>query len=259
MRRVYANVLTAGLMVLAASPAFAQQPRQPGGRMQQPPSIEMLLRNDKVQEELKLTDDEKAAVKKAEDAVSAKYKDDLDKARADRDFPKMTELRKTMSADLEKALANVLKPEQIKRAKQIQVQAAGLAAFSMDDVQTALKLSDKQMDDVKQEEKDLQSDTRDVFQAAQGDQTKMADARKKIQTMRADSIDKIVEGMSADQKKTWTDLTGEKSDVALNFGGGGGFGPGGPVGAGGFGPGGPSGFGGARARVPPACWCEMKR
>ena len=125
------------------------------------------------------------------------------------------------------------------------MQAAGLAAFSMDDVQTALKLSDKQMDDVKQEEKDLQSDIRDIFQAAQGDQTKMADARKKIQTMGADSLDKIVEGMSADQKKTWKDLTGEKSEVALNFGGGG-FGAGGPVGGGGFGPGGPGGgfFGG---------------
>ena len=143
MRSVYAKVLAAGLIALAASPAFAQPPRPggPGGPggfgQQQPPSVGRLLANDKVQEELKLTDDQKAAVKKASDEVNAKYKDDLDKARSGMDFQKMGELRKTMSADLEKALADVLKPEQTKRVKQIQVQAAGLAAFSMDDVQTA--------------------------------------------------------------------------------------------------------------------------
>ncbi len=242
MRSVYAKVLAAGAIVLAASPAFAQPPRPGGpggfgGMMQQAPSIEMLLRNDKVQEELKLTDDQKAGIKKATDTVSAKYKDDMDKARADRDFPKMGELRKSMSADLEKALADVLKPEQTKRVKQIQVQNAGLAAFSMDDVQTALKLTDKQKDDVKQEGKDLQDDIRDLMQGAQGDREKMADAMKKVQALRTDTLSKIVDGLSDDQKKTWKDLTGDKFAVAL--GGPGGFGPGGF--GGGFGPGGPGG------------------
>jgi hypothetical protein len=239
MRGVYAKVLTAGLLVLAASPAFAQPPGRPGGGGfgQQPPTIERLLANKDVQDELKISDDQKADIKKATDTVSAKYKDDIDKARADMDRQKVGELRKAEAADQEKALAAVLKPEQMKRAKQLQVQLSGIAAFSMEDVESALKLTDKQKDDIKEEAKGLQDDIRDLFQSAGMDPDKRADAQKKIQAMRNESIGKIVDGLTADQKKTWQDLTGEKTTIVLAQGG---FGPGG----GGFAPGGGAGPGG---------------
>ena len=247
MRGVFVKVLTAGLIVLAASPAFAQQPgRQRGGfgggfGGMTAPSAAALLRNDKVQEELKLTDAQKADLTKAEDAVSEKYKDDLAKARTDMDREKMAELRKAENADLEKATAGVLKPEQVKRLKQIEVQAAGLNAFSKEDVQTALKLTDAQKQDVKTAVDDMQKDVQDLFKDAQGDREKMADALKKVQGLRTDAMAGIVKGLSADQKKTWNDLTGEKFDVALLQQGR--FGQGG-VGAGGFGAGGRGGRGG---------------
>jgi hypothetical protein len=53
MRNVAAKIVTAGLLVLAASPAFAQP--GPFGRMLQAPGAAMLLRDEKVQTELKLT------------------------------------------------------------------------------------------------------------------------------------------------------------------------------------------------------------
>ena len=244
MRGVFVKVLTAGLIVLAASPAFAQQPgRQRGGfgggfGGMTAPSAAALLRNDKVQEELKLTDAQKADLTKAEDAVSEKYKDDLAKARTDMDREKMAELRKAENADLEKATAGILKPEQTKRLKQIEVQAAGLNAFSKEDVQTALKLTDAQKQDVKTAVDDMQKDVQDLFKDAQGDREKMTDAIKKVQELRTDAMAGIVKGLSADQKKTWNDLTGEKFDVALLQQGR--FGQGG-VGAGGFGAGGRGG------------------
>ncbi len=250
MRGVYIKVLTAGLIVLAASPAFAQQPGRRGGGFggrggMTAPSAAVLLRNDKVQEELKLTDAQKADLTKAEDAVSEKYKDDLAKARADMDREKMTELRKAESADLEKATAGVLKPEQAKRLNQIEVQAAGLAAFSKEDVQTALKLTDAQKQDVKTAVDDMQKDVQDLMKDAQGDRQKMTDAFKKVQELRTDAMAGIVKGLSADQKKTWTDLTGEKFDVALLQQGR--FGQGGP---GGFGAGGGGrGAGGGVTRI----------
>ena len=80
-----------------------------------------------------------------------------------------------------KRLADVLKPEQAKRLKQIEVQAAGLAAFSKDDVQTALKLTDAQKASVKTAADDMQKDIQDLFKDAQGDREKMAAAFKKIQ------------------------------------------------------------------------------
>ena len=72
MRGVYVKVLTAGLIVLAASPGLRPAPPparrvRPSGRHEAAPSAAALLRNDKVQEELKLTDDQKADLKKVTD------------------------------------------------------------------------------------------------------------------------------------------------------------------------------------------------
>jgi Spy/CpxP family protein refolding chaperone len=255
MRGVCAKVLTAGLIVLAASPAFAQ-PR-PGGPPGGPPggfqiTAAMLLRNDKVMEELKITDDQKADLKKAGDKVAEKYRDEFGKAQGD--FQKIGDLFKAQNEDTEKAMLAVLKADQAKRLKQLVVQAAGLDAFSRDDVQSALKLTDKQKSTVKDEQDGLQKDIRDLFQDARNDREKMAAAGKKVQDMRADTMAKVVKGLTDEQQKTWKDLNGDKFDVAalggggFGFGGGiGGFGPGGPGGfpggPGGF-PGGPGGFGG---------------
>jgi Spy/CpxP family protein refolding chaperone len=228
MHRVYVKVLAAGLIMLAASPAFAQAPRQrggfgPPGGMTAGPNAAALLRNDKVQEELNLTDDQKAEMQKAAAAAGDRYRDDLEKA--------------TMAA---------LKPDQAKRLRQIEVQSAGLAAFSKEDVQAALKLTDAQKAGVKTAADEVQKDIQDILKDAQGDREKMADAFKKIQGLRADALGQVVKGLSDDQKKTWKDLTGDAFDVAPGQGG---FGPGGGgVAVGGFGGGAAvGGFGGGVA------------
>ncbi len=203
MRSVYARVLTAGLLVLLASPAFAQPP---GGRGMFQPNAAMLLRDDKVQEELKLTDDQKAAFKK----IGDKYKDDIDKARTDKDFPKMMELFKSVSEDVDKAVPEVLKPDQRKRLNQLLVQRSGINAFSKDDVKSALKLTDKQEKDIQTTLDELKKDREDLFKDVGEDQEKRAEARKKVQAMQKEAMDKIVEGFSDDQKKTWKYLTGDK-------------------------------------------------
>jgi Spy/CpxP family protein refolding chaperone len=116
-----------------------------------------------------------------------------------------------------------LKPEQAKRLKQIEVQSAGLGAFSKDDVQAALKLTDAQKTSVKTAADDMQKDIQDLFKDAQGDREKMADAFKKIQELRTDSLDQVVKGLSDDQKKTWKDLNGDKFEVARGQGNRGGI------------------------------------
>ena len=223
MRGVFAKVICAGLIVLAASPAFAQRQRgqrgQGGFGMTGAPGAGALLRNDKVQEELKITDDQKTAIQKASEAVTDKYKDEVAKARTDMDREKMADLRKTMNADLEKALADVLKPEQAKRLKQIEVQVAGLTAFTQDDVQTALKLTDAQKKDVKGAADDMQKDVQDLVKDAQGDREKMTAAMKKVQDLRTQAVEQVVKGLTDDQKKTWKDLTGDKFEVVLARGG----------------------------------------
>jgi len=211
MRRVAAKLLTAGLLVLAASPAFAQP--QPGGflaRMLQAPAAAVLLRDEKVQTELKLTDDQKAAFTK----IGDKYKDDIAKARADMDRKKAGELFTAQSAEVDKAVPDVLKADQIKRLNQLEVQAASFGAFSKDDVATALKLTDVQKKGVEEAKTGIEKDAADIFKDAQGDREKMADAFKKVQGMRKDALDKIVATLSDDQKKTWTSLNGDKFEFS---------------------------------------------
>lgn len=210
MRSVYAKVLTASLLVLLASPAFAQPP---GGRMFQP-NAAFLLRDEKVQTELKLTDDQKAAFTK----IGDKYKDDIQKARTDMDFAKMGELFKSASDDVDKAVPTVLKADQKKRLDQLLVQISGLGAFSKDDVKTALKLSDKQTKDIESAQDDIKKDAEDLLKDAGMDRDKRTEARKKVQAMQKEALDKITEGFSAGQKTTWKDLTGDKFEFTP-FGG----------------------------------------
>ena len=99
----------------------------------------------------------------------------------------MGELRKAQREETEKAVLAVLKPEQGKRLKQIEVQAANLGAFTRDDVQAALKLTDAQTKEIKESTKDLQADAQEVFKEARGDLEKMTAAMKKVQSMRADT------------------------------------------------------------------------
>ncbi len=208
MRRVHTTLLTIGLMVLAASPALAQ--RQPGGRFggnrQVGPA--QLLAIPEVLTEIKATDDEKAAVAK----ITDKYKDDIAAARTNMDRQKATDLQKQENDDIVKAIPDIFKPDQVKRLNQLIVQRESLQAFTKDDVATALKLTDDQKKSIKSTVDDLQKDSQDLFQGAQGDRTKMAEIRTKIQTMNKDALDKVVNGLTDDQKKEWKELTGEKFD-----------------------------------------------
>ncbi len=203
MRSVCANLLTAGLFVLVASPAFAQPP---AGRMRTPPTAASLLRSEKVQTELKLTDDQKAKVT----AITDKYKDDLAAARSAQDRDKSRELTKSMNADLEKALPDILNADQTKRLNQLVVQASGLDAFSKDDVKTALKLTDKQSKDIDDQKAAVTKDAEDLMKDVGTDRQKRREAGQKVQTLRKDAMDKVLASFTDDQKKAWDGLTGDK-------------------------------------------------
>ena len=203
MRSVCANLLTAGLFVLVASPAFAQPPGNRG--MRQPPTAASLLRSDKVKTELKLTDEEKDKITK----ITDKYKDDLATARSSRDRDK-TQADKSMNADLEKALPTILNADQTKRLNQLVVQASGLDAFSKEDVKSALKLTDKQSKEIEDQKAQVTKDAEDLMKDVGTDRQKRREAGQKVQALRKDAMDKVLASFTDEQKKEWNDLTGEK-------------------------------------------------
>lgn len=119
-----------------------------------------------------------------------------------------------------KELAEVLKPEQVTRMKQIEVQAAGPRAFAMPAVQTALKLTDDQKDKLRDAQQAMQ---REVFELMQDagfrpgqplDPAKVQEMTKKRLGLEKEFMTKAKAALTAEQQDAWKGVTGEPIDVA---------------------------------------------
>jgi Spy/CpxP family protein refolding chaperone len=229
----FALVVGVGLLVAAVAPA------QPPGFV--PGGFDgrggrglagAIGQNKQLQDELKVSKEQADKLTDALTKVREDLRDDVAKLRDPDTTQQEREkvIKKVMDANA-KAADSVLKPEQIKRLHQIENQQAGLGIFSKEDVQTALKLTDKQKDQIGEITKDLQKGMRDLFGGGPGggrggfDPQKMQDLQKKA----ADDVHKL---LTDKQKETLKDLTGEPFELRFE-----GF-PGGPGGPGGRGPGG---------------------
>ena len=152
---------------------------------------------------------------------------------------KMAEMAAATSKEAYKELADVLKPEQMKRVKQIDIQNSGVNAFTNADVVAALKLTDEQKTTIKAVTAEFRKDSGEIrteagfgggAKGAGGkgggkgfDATKMADMNKKISKLQKESMDEISKKLTADQVKAWKELTGEAFDTTKlqgGFGGG---------------------------------------
>lgn len=136
---------------------------------------------------------------------------------------KMADMLAEINKKAYTALADVLKPEQVSRLKEIQVQLAGPQAFTTSDVQTALKLTDEQKDKLKDATDAYQKEARELRQEMFGegggrggrpDPAKMADFQKKQGGLTKEFMSKVTGMLTADQKDSWKKLTGDAIDVA---------------------------------------------
>lgn len=186
MRVILSMGIAFGL-VLALTSTSSAQFRRPGGN--DPYS---LLRNSKVKEELKLTDEQ---------------------------------LKKLPAAAL-KALEGVLTKEQLARYKQIRYQQMGSRAFFNAEVQTALKFTDAQKSDLK----DITTEAGTVMKKIYADmyskdKEKRRDAYKKLGEFRKEMGQVISNVLTAEQKSRWEAMQGEKLELGgyKKGGKGGGF------------------------------------
>jgi Spy/CpxP family protein refolding chaperone len=204
-RPVVISLALAAAMLVAVS-AQAQQGGGRGGRgpgMGGMMPLTMLAQAEPVQKELKLTDDQKTKLKALADEMR-------DASREER-------------AALQKKVSDILKPDQLDRVKQIQVQAAGAAALANPDVAKTLGLSDEQTTKLKALQDEARTSMRDAMQNVPREErrTKMAELRK-------ENMDKALKVLTADQQAKFEKLQGPKFDVsALRPRGGGGRGRGG--------------------------------
>jgi Spy/CpxP family protein refolding chaperone len=209
MRHVGTYFLAAAALCLLASPAFAQ----PGFFGQQDVGLAQLLTNKGAQEELKITKDQAEKFTKAAQEQNAKMREAFQDAGGD--MEKLREIITKFRAESEKAAVKLatdtLKPEQVKRLKQMALQANGLRSFTKPEVQKELKLTDKQKTDITKISADVQKDTRELFKdIGFGDREKLQEAQKKAATLSAEGLAKVTKSLTADQQKTWTAMIGDK-------------------------------------------------
>jgi hypothetical protein len=171
-----------------------------------------------VQDELKLTDDQKE--KAREFAQKLREKGQAVREEHQGDFPKIrAEMQKVNAAALKEA-AGFLKVDQVKRLKQIIWQQSGVNALATDEeLQKELKVTSEQKEKLTKLTAELGEKSMEAFQGGPGPET-----MQKVQALGKEYLDKATAMLTEDQRKSYKELLGKQFDMP-------------PFGRGGFGKG----------------------
>ena len=161
----------------------------------------MLLSQESVQKELKLTDEQKTKINDLRQSSREKMQEIFQADQGERQA-KM----QALNAETRKSLEGILNPEQGKRLLEIVYQQRGAMAFVDPEVVKALSLSEEQQGKVKSINEEMQAGMRDLFTPGQAPDD---DTRKKMDDLRKSTGDKLVALLTPEQKTKWTQLQGE--------------------------------------------------
>lgn len=198
--RTLKGALVLALAVAMVSVAQAQQ-RQRGRGFGGGGAF--LLQNEGVQKELNISDDQKTKLREAMEKVREDNKDIIAKGRdmTREDFEKLGKASN-------EAIAKVLDDKQMKRFRQIELQAAGPRAFTLPEVQKNLKLTDDQKTKMKEISDDAGQKRRELIQGGFNEET-----RNKMTELNKETMEKTLGVLTAEQKKTWKEMTGKPFQV----------------------------------------------
>jgi Spy/CpxP family protein refolding chaperone len=230
--------LAAGLFVVAAVLVVEAQPPGGGFNFAQPSLFVTAMTNKALQEELKITDEQKDKFKelnKKQDESRKKrgesWKEKFVDAKGDQDKTKelFTAMMKDGQKDQEqlaKDIEKVMTPEQVTRVKQIERQRGGVGAFAKDDVAKALELTDGQKGKIKGVVDEYRKDIGEVMKSAAGtfkdgkfsfDKEKFEESQTKQKKLTKAAMGDIDDILTDDQRKKWRDLTGAPFDTTKLF------------------------------------------
>ncbi len=202
MRTFGKLMLAFGALALMAAPAWAQGPG--GGGMG---GGAMLLSNKSVQKELKVSDEQVEKLNTLATETMAKNRERFQGFQDLSQEERQSKMREAQ-AELHKGLDGVLKPEQVKRFKQIELQIGGFNAFGQPRVQEALKLTDEQKTKVRE----ISEEARGAMPSREDFQSDREAAMKKRAEISKGATEKVTALLTEDQKKEWKDLAGEPFD-----------------------------------------------
>jgi len=205
---------------LAASADGQHALLRPGGGFD---GIDRLLQNASVQKELHLSEEQIQRIKEVAPEVRQKEQGELAKLREHKGSAKepsleevrdkVMELMKQASEDTLRGVSDVLKPEQMRRLKQIKLQQESLAAFSDPDVIKSLKLTDRQKESIRSVAEELAKNANDAFK--KGSQSSFPAALKRVAVLRRESLEKGLAVLTPEQRKIWKELAGEPFEVKI--------------------------------------------
>jgi Spy/CpxP family protein refolding chaperone len=251
MTRVLRTALVVGMIVVMASAASAQQQPPQRGQRGQPGggfggfggfggggavglTYLALLRNETVQKDLELVDDQKTKLAGVNEQLQAKIRESFqgaggfgrrgdqqqseeerEKARAERE-KRNQELTKEIKAKI----GEVLLPHQMERLDEIALQVRGTAALEDPEIAKELGITDEQKAQFAKVREEGGQKMRELFQGGnrEGIQEKMAE-------MRREQNEKTLAVLTADQKAKYEKMQGEKINIDARsllggFGGG---------------------------------------
>jgi Spy/CpxP family protein refolding chaperone len=199
------------ILAMACGVVLAQQQRQRGGG----PGgfgggVLFLLGQESVQKELKLTDEQNKKIKELTDKQRESFQGLRDLSQEDR----RAKMQETAKAN-DKAIGAILKPEQLKRAKQIALQQQGAGALRNEAVAQALKISEEQKDKIRE----IQAKSREETQGLGRDE----EGRKKRQEIMKATNEKVMGVLTAEQKAKLKEMQGPEFKGEIQrpqFGGG---------------------------------------
>jgi Spy/CpxP family protein refolding chaperone len=209
------SLLTMALLLPAMAQPPAGRPGGPfGGRFGGPMLMLGLLRNQQVQQELKLTDQQKQQLEQ----LGEQWRE---KMRGLRDLPPEERRQKVegMRAEVEKQLSKVLNEQQMKRLKQIALQVEGYAALERPEVAEQVGLTKEQRQKIRDILRQAAEKRREAFQQGQGDRQAVFQRMREIRQWVDGEIEKL---LTPEQKKKWQELVGAPFKFEGGFGGFGG-------------------------------------
>src|SRR5260370_28734343 len=157
MRKLHALILATGVLALLGSLALAQR----GGGRFRGPSPMMLLGQESVQKELKLTPDQIEKTKAALDKQGQAFQE-LQGLQGEERAKKFDEMRK----EADKTIAEILKPDQAKRLKQITLQQQGVrGAVANPEIAKELAITEDKKSKIKEIQEETGKQMRRLFQA----------------------------------------------------------------------------------------------
>jgi hypothetical protein len=173
----------------------------------------MLLEQDSVRKELKLSADQINKVEEVSQKVREKFQEVFGLKGEER-----SRRIRAFRGEVEKAIAEVLKPEQMKRLKQISYQMRGGPGFTEPEVAKALALTETQKMDIER----INRDTSKLMGQLIDAEPDSAARDKKIRAQRNAGYEQVIKLLTEEQKAKWKELQGKlfKGEIHLKPPGG---------------------------------------